>query len=91
MKPVLYVKDDDTYVFECPHCDMMIQVLKKDVRCQIFRHGVLKKGGKQIGPHTSKDECDRLKQADLIYGCGKPFRMNKRNKECVSVDVCDYI
>ena len=33
------------------------------------------KGVKQIDPHLKKEECDRLKSKNLIYGCGKPFQL----------------
>jgi hypothetical protein len=40
----------------------------------------------QIPPHSSKEECDRLKKEDLIYGCGEPFMV----KDGIAED-CDYI
>lgn len=91
MKDIIYVPEDKTYVFECPHCNLMIQVSQQQVICKTFRHGVMKDTMKQIPPHTKKDECERLKNADLIYGCGKPFKMFKSHKKYAYVDVCDYI
>ena len=57
----------------CPHCEEPIVIEK--INCGIFRHGVYKATGKQIGPHSSKEKCDSLKEKDLIYGCGKPFQI----------------
>ena len=36
----------------CPHCQEFIII--EQLNCGIFRHGVLKKSGKQINPHASK-------------------------------------
>jgi hypothetical protein len=41
-KPVDWVMEDDCYVFECPHCDVPIQVEGNQVNCRIFRHGQMK-------------------------------------------------
>ena len=82
---------------QCPHCNEYLIIEK--VNCAIFRHGVVKTTMRQINPHLSKPECDKLKDLDLIYGCGKPFKLewvNKKEKEeeeegrwiCVE---CDYI
>jgi hypothetical protein len=86
-KEITYIEADKTYVFECPHCDMMIQVGIQEVQCKIFRHGAMKTNTKdQINPHTPEKECDRLKENDLIYGCGKPFCIKDMYAE-----ECDYI
>lgn len=69
----------------CPHCDGTIQVNSNEINCGIFRHAVLKKTGKQVNPHLSKAECDKL--GDSIYGCGKPFRITQDLK----IEKCDYI
>jgi hypothetical protein len=29
----------------------------------------------QISSHASKEECEYLKNNDLIFGCGRPFRL----------------
>ncbi len=74
------------YVIECPHCHDKILINKKELNCKIFRHGVYKDNLKQINPHESKRECDRLFNNNLIYGCGKPFRFDGLN-----VNICGYI
>jgi hypothetical protein len=75
-------------IINCPHCDITIEVVQ--LNCQIFRCGIYKNTLKQIDPHLPKEQCDELKEKDLIYGCGKPFRVNVVNKEYKSV-ICDYI
>ena len=35
----------------------------------------MQRGGQQINPHAPQSECDRLVDRDLIWGCGKPFRL----------------
>jgi hypothetical protein len=66
----------------CPHCN--ISIIVEEVRCGIFRCGIYKDTFKQVDPHLSKEECDKL--GDTIYGCGKPFQI--KNNEVMK---CDYI
>ena len=88
------VHDADN-VIVCPHCSYPIIIEK--LNCGIFRHGVVKKTGKQMDPHSTKEVCDDLKSQDLIYGCGKPFQIvdaNAGNSQIRSnfiVSICDYI
>lgn len=72
----------------CPHCNAMIEVLQ--INCGIFRHGVYKSSNRQINPHETKEVCDKLFVNELIYGCGKPFRLLMENNEYSTV-TCDYI
>jgi hypothetical protein len=76
----------EEYLFACPHCEMLIQVPRDGLNCQIFRHGSYKINNEQIPPHLPRDECNRLIGADLIYGCGKPFTYNG-----IVAAICDYI
>ena len=75
-------------VIECPNCKESILI--EQLNCRIFRHGILKKNGEQINPHSSKDLCDYYVKHDLIYGCGKPFLV-KGNAPILIVEICDYI
>jgi len=81
--------DNNTYIFNCPHCQDIITVFKKDLNCCIFRHGVYKTNRKQIDPHSSKEICDKLKKENKIYGCGKPFKFIKGDNP--RIEKCDYI
>ena len=88
--PIEYIKEDDSYIFNCPHCDSLIQVLVDQLACCIFRHAYYKRNYEQINPHSSKVECDKLISNNLIFGCAKPFRIIKDiNKPYV--EICDYI
>lgn len=78
---------EEYIVIECPHCQTQIQIYKNEINCAIFRHGILKSTGTQIGSHSSKEECTKLIKNGLIYGCGKPFKLVDGNK----VEICDYI
>jgi hypothetical protein len=49
-----------------------------------------KANGEQLPPHFPRAECDRVVAEDLIYGCGKPFRIETVDGQQVAV-VCDYI
>ena len=80
------IREQDYYLVTCPHCQGTVQVFNHEIRCTIFRHGSYKKDGRQMNPHSSKEECDRAFENDLIYGCGKPFRFDGQ-----SISICDYI
>jgi hypothetical protein len=89
IKEAIYNLDDNSYIFECPHCNDLIQVMEDEIYCCIFRCGLYKNTFEQIDPHTSKDECDRLFNEGLIYGCGKPFKFIQENSPYV--EECEYI
>ena len=72
----------------CPHCSEYM-IIKK-INCAIFRHGVLKKNGKQIDPHSSKELCEYYIRENKIYGCGKPFRIVINDNKFLT-EICDYI
>jgi hypothetical protein len=72
-------------LFFCPHCGGGIEVA--DMQCRVFRHCVLKNEGILVNPHASKEELDILLEQDLIYGCGKPFRIDQNGVPVV----CEYI
>lgn len=74
------------YQFNCPHCGGGIRVQENEICCQIFRHAQYKNNGQQIPPHSSKVECDRLIQENLVHGCAKPFRFTG-----TTIEICDYI
>jgi hypothetical protein len=57
----------------CPYPDCNIGIEIVEINCAIFRCGVYKYNGAQIEPHLPKDDCDRLKTDDKIWGCGRPF------------------
>ncbi len=72
----------------CPHCKEFVII--EQINCGIFRHGVFKKDLQQISSHLSKINCDNLKHHDLIYGCGKPFKLEQKDNKWIAIE-CDYI
>jgi hypothetical protein len=72
----------------CPHCNQLIIIEK--INCAIFRHGIFKESGNQIDPHASKDLCEYYIKTNIIYGCGKPFRIILSNNQ-LQTEICDYI
>lgn len=80
----------DHIIVNCPHCGDYVFVYLKEFNCKIFRHGTFKDSLQQIDPHLSKEKCDLLKSKDLIYGCGKPFKLVEKEGKTVAV-ICDYI
>lgn len=70
----------------CPHCEGGFEVPQSDIRCTIFRHGVLKHNGQPINPHTPKEESEQLVAKGLIWGCGKPFKFDGN-----TLSICDWI
>lgn len=90
------ILDSDTGIVSatCPYC--LNIVIIEQFNCCIFRHGMYKDSFNQIPPHLPKQECDDLKNKDLIFGCGKPFQILRDNSEPTNIDkmkivICDYI
>ena len=81
-------KVDSEIIVSCPHCN--IYIIIEQLNCCIFRHATMIKTGEQINPHASKKECDEYIKQELIYGCGKPFKIIKDNGEYIA-SICDYI
>ena len=77
-----------SFCVSCPHCFEFILI--SEINCAIFRHAIYKHNGLQIDPHSSKEICDDLKKKDLIYGCGKPFKLILKENEYIC-EICDYI
>jgi len=79
-------------LYQCPHCDATILIEPEDINCGIFRHGVYKfyENTPQMDPHSSKEICDKAVAENLIYGCGKPFKIILKDNKFV-IEVCDYI
>lgn len=77
---------NDYILVTCPHCKDAIFIVKSEINCAIFRHGVLKDTFQQINPHAPKEECDHLFNDHMIFGCGKPFKV----VDDKAIE-CDYI
>lgn len=86
----LVSKDENMFIFGCPHCGGTVVVNQSETACCIFRHAVYKANGSQVNPHASKNECDRLVENNLVNGCGKPFRF-VYSQPYNYVEKCDYI
>ena len=87
---VLVKRDGDAWIIQCPHCHDLVYVHEKELNCRIFRHGAYKHTLAPIPPHASKQECDRLVQQNLIYGCGKPFELVNNDQDQMVVQMCEY-
>ena len=83
---IYHDRESDIFYFVCPHCKVMCQVPRNEIRCTIFRHAVFKKDMSFVPPHASKCECERWLKEDLVYGCTKPFKFDGNN-----ILKCDYI
>jgi hypothetical protein len=81
-------EEKDEPILICPHCKDYLIIEK--INCGIFRHGTIKKNGKQIYSHAHKEICEYYVKNKLIYGCGKPFRIIKNNGT-LETKICDYI
>ena len=71
-------------IVTCPHCQEYVHIV--EINCAIFRHGVFKHNFEQIPPHSSEGECNRWRESNQIYWCGKPFKLVNG----VAI-VCEYI
>ena len=85
-KIITFIESQKMYYFACPNCNCLCQVHVSDIKCGIFRHAVYKSNNEFIYPHTSKEECERLYNEKLVYGCTKPFKFNGK-----IVEICEYI
>ena len=87
----IYFMEATDFVVECPHC--FKPVLIEKINCAIFRHGILKSNGQQMEPHCVKELCDSYAEKDLIFGCGKPFKVivNPLHDDNFIAVICDYI
>lgn len=81
------MSNQDYIVINCPHCEDLIFIFRKDFKCKIFRHAVYKDTNKSVNSHMSQNKCESLVKANKVYGCCKPFKLNKDNKP----EICDYI
>lgn len=79
---------DIEFEIKCHHCEEYIII--EQINCAIFRHGIYKLNFTQINPHLSKNKCDELISNNLIYGCGKPFRVEQNNDVWIAT-ICEYI
>lgn len=73
---------------QCPHCEGMVEIL--EINCSIFRHGVYKTNNQQLNPHASEPVCSIVSKQNLIYGCGKPFKLLKNGEKYLAIK-CEYI
>ena len=73
-------------LLQCPYPDCNIAIEVIEINCSIFRCGVDKHTCRQIDPHLPKEECDKLKREDKIWGCRRPFQLVNDTLIC-----CDYI
>jgi hypothetical protein len=78
-------------IVTCPHCLGDILIFNNEICCAIFRHGIYKHNGNQLDPHASKEECDNAYIKELIYGCGKPFKVEYNESKILVANKCDYI
>ena len=78
----------DSSTLLCPHCHLPIEI--EEVNCGIFRHGTFKSSGRQIYQHLDRQGCEQLVRDDLIYGCGRPFRVAIQNGMYFT-ETCGYI
>jgi hypothetical protein len=51
----------------------------------------LRETGKQMDPHAPKDVCDTLSNNNQIFGCGKPFKVVKKEDGTYITEICEYI
>lgn len=76
-------------ILECPHCKDYFMVAENELNCCIFRHAMFKNGAK-VDSHESEKNLEHWKQQNLIYGCGKPFKVSKVG-DAYKTEICDYI
>ena len=83
---IYHNREDDIFYFHCPHCSLLCEVPRNEIRCTIFRHANFKKNMAFVPPHASKQVCDKWIREASVYGCGKPFKFDGN-----SLQICGYI
>ena len=83
---VIHNSESDIFYFLCPHCEILCQVPRSEIRCTIFRHAVFKDQMSFVPPHATKETCDSWLKNNLVYGCTKPFIFDGK-----TVQKCGYI
>lgn len=83
---ITHDKENDIFYFECPHCSMLCEVPRSEIRCTIFRHAVYKNNMKFVNPHASLKECEMWLKKNEVWGCTKPFKFDGKK-----VVICGYI
>jgi len=73
----------------CPSCQGDIIILQEEINCAIFRHAVYKNGC-EVPPHSSKEYIESLVKNDLVWGCGQPFQLLKKEESYEAIS-CDWI
>ena len=68
----------------CPHCHQHLWI--EEINCGIFRCGVYKDTFEPLPPHFTQNECTRVRDEGIIYGCAQPFRFDGTH-----VTICEYI
>jgi hypothetical protein len=79
---------DNDLTLVCPNCYGTVIVNKLDTNCCIFRHGIWKSNNTQVDPHATEAVCMNAVKNDLIFGCGRPFRLDLKT---MTTMVCDYL
>ena len=82
------LSEKDYLVFHCPYeeCNILNIVYNNEIHCGIFRCGFNKLTNQQIAQHSSKTECDILRNDPNIIGCVRPYRLDGKTPI-----ICDYI
>ena len=80
--------EHDYIVYHCPYedCKLLGVVYKHEINCGVFRCGYNKLTNQQIPQHTSKVECDILRNDKNIIGCTQPYKLTGKLPI-----ICDYI
>jgi hypothetical protein len=81
-------REKDYLVFHCPYkeCNILNIVYSNEIHCGIFRCGYDKLKKQQIPQHTSKRECEQLRNNPNVIGCVRPYQLNT-----LTPMICDYI
>lgn len=80
---------NDIIEFVCPHCGLIFIVDSKETNCRIIRHFVFY-NGEQLNPHSSREECKKVLNGNLGYGCAGPVYLSYKDGVWKALP-CDYI
>lgn len=82
--------NSEVIIILCPHCELYVTILKKDINCAIFRHAIYKDTFQPIDPHSTLEQCEKLLKDGRVYGCCKPFQIKFFDNIPIATK-CNYI
>ena len=80
-------KNFGNFYIECPWCYELIYIEK--VKCALFLHAFNTKTNRNMGPHTKRENIEKVRTDNLLKGCGGRFKLIMKNNT-ITPQACSY-